>query len=196
MDSQIKIRGYRIEIAEIEQHLLRLGGIKEVAVLLREQEAYKQLCAYYSSGPDLTAEEVKSSLSRVLPDYMVPDLFVKLDKLPLNANGKIDRPMLPEPVRSIRTDLPSGIETGTGNKVEEALLELWRSTLQNEHIGTKDNFFACGGHSIKAMALIARIKKTFAVPFSIKDLYMHPTVESASSLLEQQLTQASAKCRR
>ena len=193
VDSQIKIRGYRIEIAEIEQHLLRLGGIKEVAVLLREQEADKQLCAYYSSGPDLTAEEVKSSLSRVLPDYMVPDLFVKLDKLPLGANGKIDRSMLPEPVSSKRTDLPSGRETGTGNKVEEALLELWRSTLQNEHIGTKDNFFACGGHSIKAMALIARIKKTFAVPFSIKDLYMHPTVESASSLLEQQLTQASAE---
>ncbi|TBL76113.1 non-ribosomal peptide synthetase [Paenibacillus thalictri] len=197
-DHQVKIRGYRIEIAEIEQHLLRIAGVKEAVVVVEGNGADKELHAYYSTGAGaeetLSADSVKQHLRRMLPDYMLPSRLIALDKMPLNTNGKIDRQSLPEAASS-RTasgsasepaDEPQAADGGEESERERQLLTLWREVLQREDVGVQDSFFECGGHSIKAMMLVAKVRQLLGVPFSIKSLFQNPSVHASARLLAAQ----------
>jgi acyl-coenzyme A synthetase/AMP-(fatty) acid ligase len=104
LDFQLKIRGYRIELGEIEQAMVQLGEIKESAVLVKQDgDDQNWLCGYFVADSKIDSSKVKSLLARSLPDYMIPQTLVKMESMPLNTSGKIDRHALPEPEQQTRT---------------------------------------------------------------------------------------------
>ncbi|MGI6114403.1 MAG: non-ribosomal peptide synthetase, partial [Mahellales bacterium] len=133
MDNQVKIRGYRIELGEIEEHLLKQDGVKEAVVVDKEDKnGKKYLCAYLVCDNGITDMQLKDALSQELPSYMVPSSFTRLDKLPLNPNGKIDRKALPEP--------EIGLNTSKGyskprNDIDRKLIDIWSKVLNVKGIG-------------------------------------------------------------
>ncbi|CAI6068591.1 Plipastatin synthase subunit B [Paenibacillus sp. JJ-100] len=170
-DQQIKIRGFRIELGEIEHRLSEHEQIREAAVLVRG-EAEKYLCAYYTSYVDLTASELKEYLIACLPDYMVPTIFVQLEDMPHNANGKINRRGLPEPVN----ERNEGEVVPARNDTEKALVSIWMEILEIKRVSIEDNFFTLGGHSLKATILVSRIQGELGVDVTVRDIFEYPTV--------------------
>ncbi|MGE5629551.1 MAG: non-ribosomal peptide synthetase, partial [Caulobacteraceae bacterium] len=175
IDYQVKIRGYRIELGEIESQLLKAEGIKEAVVLDKEDaQGNKYLCAYIVSEREIAVPELKKSLSQKLPDYMIPAYFMQIEKIPLTPNGKINRRALPEPDGEINT----GAEyTAPRNEVEEKLAKIWSEVLGVGRIGINDDFFALGGHSLKAIKIVSVIQKELVAEISVGDIFSRPTVD-------------------
>jgi hypothetical protein len=154
-DFQVKIRGNRIELGEIEARLLEHERIREAVVVAQEEGGGgKRLIAYYTSAdPQVGAEELRSHVRGKLPEYMVPGAYVRLEQLPLTANGKLDRKALPAPEapgNASRYEAPQ-------NFIEEAVAKIWCDILKLERVGRHDNFFELGGHSLLAITLIERM---------------------------------------
>jgi len=185
LDDQIKIRGYRIEPAEIEHHILQHPSVKQTLVLAREMsDSGKELVAYITAkeGPrEGLTEELREWLNRSLPDYMVPSHIVCLKKMPLNANGKVDRAVLPDPVSA---DQPIPVQyEAPATETEQEVLAIWEEVLGRSQIGVTDNFFDRGGHSLriaKAMSLIER-KLGVAVPLTV--FFTHPTIRELAAYI-------------
>jgi amino acid adenylation domain-containing protein len=169
IDHQVKIRGFRIELGEIENRLLEVEEIKEVVVIARDDNLGQDyLCAYIVSLSDVNPQEIKAGLSRTLPSYMIPAHVVKLDRIPLTSNNKINRKALPA------LELKAGESyAAPGNEVELKMVELWSEMLaiEKEVIGINDDFFELGGHSIKASLLAARIHETFQVNIPLREIF-------------------------
>ncbi|WP_394824378.1 non-ribosomal peptide synthase/polyketide synthase [Pendulispora albinea] len=156
-DDQVKIRGFRIELGEIEARLGSCPGVREAAVLVREDEpGEKRLVGYYAAAEPVAVENLRAHLSSVLPDYMVPAAYVYLETLPLTAHGKLDRLALPAPDDDAYT--ARGYEAPRG-EVETILAGLWSELLQRERVGRRDNFFELGGHSLLAVTLMERMRR-------------------------------------
>ncbi|PEU19965.1 non-ribosomal peptide synthetase, partial [Bacillus wiedmannii] len=183
IDHQVKIRGYRIELEEIESQLSAHQDIEDVVVIARKDKENNQyLCAYIISEKVLRARDIREYLEQGLPDYMIPAYFVKLDKLPLTTNGKVDRKALPEPDGSIDT----GVEyEAPRNEVEEKLVEIWRSIIGVEDIGINHNFFVSGGDSIKALQIISRLSK-IGLKLEMKDLFAHPKIKDLGKYIKEE----------
>ena len=183
IDHQVKIRGFRIETDEIEAQLLKHGYIKEAVVIAREDESgEKYLCAYIVADREITVAELREYLSKELPDYMIPSFFVKLDKLPMTPNGKVDRKVLPEPDGSINT----GVEyEAPSNMIEERLVKLWQEVLKIDLVGVNHNFFELGGHSLKATVLISRVHKEFNVEMPLKEVFNRQTVKEQAKYIKE-----------
>ena len=182
MDHQVKIRGFRIELGEIESQLSKHESIKEAVVVAREhQDGSRNLCAYIVSERELTFGEMREYLSRALPDYMIPSYFVQLDKLPLNANGKIDRKALPEPDGSVSTGV--GYEA-PGNQLEEELVKIWKDILGVDRIGINDNFFELGGHSLRATVLVSKVHKLLNIKMSLEEVFSNQTVAAQAKVIQ------------
>jgi amino acid adenylation domain-containing protein len=159
-DFQVKIRGFRIELGEIEAQLAQHPAVREAVVVAREDQAGDQrLVAYYTVKTDtgvVEAEELRRYLAAVLPDYMVPSAYVKLDGLPLTANGKLDRKGLPAPDATAYAARGYAAPVG---EIETRLAEIWAEVLGLERVGRHDNFFELGGHSLLAVRVIARLQQ-------------------------------------
>ncbi|WP_434291980.1 condensation domain-containing protein, partial [Clostridium botulinum] len=181
IDNQVKIRGFRIELGEIENKLLQHENIKEAAVLVKEnKDSEKYICAYVVSEKNLEELDLKSHLKETLPEYMVPAYFVELEKMPLTANGKLNRRALPEPnldANLVEYEAPR-------NKVEETLAKIWSEILGIEKIGINDNFFDLGGHSLKATILMSKIHKELSREVPLKELFKSPTIKDLSKYIE------------
>ncbi|MFH7375344.1 amino acid adenylation domain-containing protein, partial [Pseudomonas syringae pv. tagetis] len=168
IDHQVKIRGFRIELGEIEARLQAHPTVREVIVLALDG----QLAAYLvPTEPDqdqqTLRETLKTGLRANLPEYMVPTHFIVLDKMPLTANGKLDRKALPAPDASqLQTTYiaPQG-------ELEQQLAAIWADVLKIEQVGRADNFFELGGHSLLATQVISRIRQQLAVELSLRDLF-------------------------
>src|SRR4030095_7367954 len=162
IDDQVKIRGYRIEPGEIENRLLQHKEVREAVVLARGlRDSSLDLVAYVvpanaeSRESGDWSQELRRFLSEQLPNYMIPSYFIKLDLLPLTANGKVDKTALPDP-GEVDIDRTTGY-TAPRSRLEEQLAGIWQEVLQVEPIGIHDNFFELGGHSLKAMQIVSRI---------------------------------------
>ncbi|MQY03035.1 non-ribosomal peptide synthetase [Actinomadura macrotermitis] len=153
-DDQVKIRGYRVEPGEVEAVLAMSAGVTDALALVREDRpGHKRLVAYVVGGPELDPAVVREFAAGLLPDYMVPAAVVRLDELPLTANGKIDRAALPAPGFA-------GTEgRAPANATEATLCELFAGVLRLEKVGVDDGFFDLGGDSIMSMQLVARARK-------------------------------------
>jgi amino acid adenylation domain-containing protein/non-ribosomal peptide synthase protein (TIGR01720 family) len=175
IDNQVKLRGFRIELGEIESVLSQHQAVKETVVILYESDDNKQLVAYLttdSESNDLVAS-LKALLKASLPDYMVPSQFIVLDKLPLTPNGKIDRRVL----SSLSVEKPSSDHFVAPRTDEEKLLAgIWAEVLSTPQVGLHDNFFELGGHSLLATQLVSRIRQTFHIELSVRQLFESPTV--------------------
>jgi len=179
VDFQVKIRGFRIELSEIEQALLAVETIRRTVVLARsDDDGNKYLCAYYEADAEIPLTELKQKLARSLPDYMIPSALVWLAAMPINRNGKIDRPALPDPEFS-RVE---GEVVPPGSPIEEDIAAAWRSVLKEWRGGIHDNFFEVGGDSLRAIALVAQLQKNFNV--RIADIFAYPSIAQQGRKLE------------
>ncbi|MFF2129513.1 amino acid adenylation domain-containing protein, partial [Streptomyces olivochromogenes] len=146
-DDQVKIRGFRVELGEVESALLTHAGVEDaVVVSWQEDLGRRRLVAYVVTDSDLPTAELRGHLSGSLPEYMVPAVFVRLDRLPLTPSGKVDRRALPEPVVDISQ--LAGSYVAPRSEAEEALARVWADVLGVDRVGVHDNFFELGGDSI------------------------------------------------
>ncbi|MFO0762661.1 MAG: amino acid adenylation domain-containing protein [Byssovorax sp.] len=173
IDHQVKVRGFRIELGEIELCLLRQPAVREVVVVAREDlPGDKRLVAYLSFADDKHAgvHELRAFVAERLPDFMVPQAFVVLERLPLTPNGKIDRKALPAPDLGESSDAP---HVAPRSPVEEALVGLYAEVLRLavEAVGVHHGFFELGGHSLLATQLVSRIRATFGVELPLRAVF-------------------------
>jgi amino acid adenylation domain-containing protein len=176
IDRQVKIRGYRIELGEIEDALLQHSSIKE-AVVESQPNQYGQgvLMAYIVSQQDITVKSLRAYLSGKLSSYMIPSVFIPLDKIPLTTNGKVDRQALAK----IDPRISTGSEyVAPRNDIETRIALTWASVLiKTEPIGIYDSFFDLGGDSLKATLVAAKIERDFNIRISVKDIFDVPTID-------------------
>jgi amino acid adenylation domain-containing protein len=180
-DQQVKLRGFRIELGEIETRVAACAGVKDVAVLVREDApGDKRLVAYCTplvAGETLDIEGLHSTLQGQLPDYMVPAAYVQLPVLPLTANGKLDRKALPAPDASAL--LSRAYEAPLG-EVEITLARIWAEVLKVEQVGRHDHFFELGGHSLLAVSLIERMRQV-GLSADVRVLFNQPTLAALAA---------------
>jgi amino acid adenylation domain-containing protein len=182
VDHQVKIRGFRIELGDIEAQLRRETGVSDAVAVVRGQpDGTQQLVAYLAGPPTLDTEAIRTRLGRRLPDYMVPQIFVRLDAFPLTANGKLDRSGLPDP--GLQNTSASTPYVAPRSRPEEILAGIWQTVLQVERVGVHDNFFALGGDSIRTLQVIARANRE-GVKLTPKQLFEHQTIASAVAVAQ------------
>lgn len=187
-DQQVKIRGFRVELGEIEAVLGQYPEVREAVVILRQdKDDYSYLAAYIvPTIPDEypSANALRDFLQEKIPNYMVPSVFVPLEKLPLTPNGKLDRRALPVPDQAQHL---SGLDfVATSNEVEEQLTVIWQDLLRVPSIGIHDDFFALGGHSLMAVRLFARVEQEFGVNLPLTSLFREATIRHLAQLINQQ----------
>ncbi len=175
-DFQVKIRGHRVECGEIEAALARHAAVRQTAVVYREHsQGEKALIAYvtFHFARYASVDELRSFLASLLPDYMLPAVFVMLDEFPKLANGKTDRKQLPAP-GCVRPEL--GYAFVAPRTVRERhLIRVWEQTLGLEGLGADDNFFDLGGDSLKVASALARLGPTPRGTVSYREFFDHPT---------------------
>ncbi|MCP4147899.1 MAG: AMP-binding protein, partial [bacterium] len=197
IDQQVKIRGYRIELGEIESHLSKHSSVETAAVLVREDnDGDRYLCAYIvtanpeesqegENAPSMT-ETLRTHSMQALPGYMIPPYFIQVDRIPRTAGGKIDRGNLPLPRDVLKKDNDI---TPPRNRAEQKLARIWEDVLfgeesENTVIGIDSNFFEMGGHSLKAITLLAKINKGFDVNIPLATLFEIATIRELADYMK------------
>jgi amino acid adenylation domain-containing protein len=186
IDDQIKILGYRIEPNEIVAVLDRHPSIQSSVVVARGNSCEeKRLVAYLvlrNSNPP-AAEDLRTFLSKELPDYMLPSIFVSVEAMPLTPNGKVDRAALPHPnTENTIRDEPF---TAPGTPIEQRLAKILTTLLNLKEVSVNDNFFLLGGHSLLGTQLIAKIRGAFGVELGLRTLFDTPTIADLSTEIER-----------
>jgi amino acid adenylation domain-containing protein len=185
-DRQVKIRGYRIECGEIETQLLTHPVITAAAVKSHtDDNGNARLSAYFETegGKQVADNDIRSHLQTILPEHMIPATFQTLERLPQNANGKVDYGALPEP----HTDRP---DTGTEfvaarNDTERTIAQIWSEVLNIDSIGIYDNFFDLGGHSLLATEIIDRIEGELGISgLDVRAVFDYPTIAELTASLD------------
>jgi amino acid adenylation domain-containing protein len=182
-DDQVKIRGFRVELNEVETALRRLPAVADAAVLARPaSDGTRELVAWIVARPDyeLSFSRLRSELAQWLPEYMMPNDFTVLDKLPLNTNRKVNRKALE---KSSGRRLTGATVSAPRNGVENRLCALWQDLLRHRRVGIHDNFFDLGGHSLLAMRLLTGLEKQFGAKISLATLFAAPTIAEMARLI-------------
>ena len=170
-DSQVKLRGLRIELSEIGAVLSSHPSVKESTACVRNFRGRDLIIAYYTEKEEEKADELelRTYLASLLPEYMLPDIFMCLDRIPLTANGKVDERHLPLPTEA------EAAGTAAGRKAKgplaEALTALFAKTLQRDDLSEESDYFLCGGNSLNAMELLGDIEETLGRRLRVSDLY-------------------------
>ncbi len=209
-DSQVKIRSHRIELGEIESVLAGQEILSNAAVIVDGHDSEeRKLIAYVCPSANWLAEKaaafnadysqthladylrlpairgelaelLESALKKQLPDYMVPSLYIPLERIPLNLNNKVDKKALPIPDEN---DLRRQAYIAPRDEIEEKLCQLWQEHLKINQIGIYDNFFSLGGHSLLAVKITAAIRNTLTNHFSMHELFANPTIAQIASVI-------------
>jgi amino acid adenylation domain-containing protein len=186
-DSQVKIRGFRIEINEIEAYLEKIPTIRQCLVIPdRNPDGSMSLSAYLvlEKNSQLSAKDIRLSLKKSIPEYMIPNRFFVVDKLLATPSGKVDRNVLPTSCISLCSTKESVVPD---NDIEKALKEIWSSVLKIEDLGTNDDFFELGGNSLSGMSIISLIQARFSVNLSIRKLFDFPTIYTLAKEIENEM---------
>ncbi|MEU7630994.1 non-ribosomal peptide synthase/polyketide synthase [Nocardia sp. NPDC049220] len=180
-DFQVKIRGFRIELGEVEAALRTLSEVAQTAVLVKSSPHTGDRLVAYLVPADTTVDvaRVKSALSTGLPSYMVPDAFVVLDALPLNANGKLDRKALPDP------EFEAKVFRAPSTPIEEIVADVFAEVLGADRVGADDDFFALGGNSLLATQVAARVGRALDAKVPVRTLFEVSTVAGLAQRVEQ-----------
>jgi len=189
MDDQVKVRGYRIELGEIAAHLNRFPGVEASIAAVRDAgTSSAALVAYVVAARDaqLSATKLREFLTRSLPDYMIPALFVSIAQMPVTVNGKLDKAALPEATadKLLNDASVNGVSNGVvaeANGMQRRISALVASILGRPSIDANENFFMLGGHSMLGVELVARIRDTFGVKLTLRQLFTAPTVAALSN---------------
>ncbi|MEM8953162.1 MAG: amino acid adenylation domain-containing protein [Verrucomicrobiota bacterium] len=186
LDHQVKIRGFRVEPGEIESKLTEHPAVRQCKVLAQGQDAgSKILVAYASPSTEekIDGKTLKSWLQSQLPDFMIPSVFVIIEELPVNANGKIDTHALP--THSVSSEATDQLHTAPETETENELVAIWEELLEQSPIGIDEDFFTLGGHSLVGMRLFARLQKTFGVSLPLATLFQAPTVRLLADAIDK-----------
>ena len=179
----MKVRGVRVELGEIENLLRKQEGIKDVAVIDREDASgYNYLCAYVVIEEGVKIEEINRVMEEELAEYQVPGAYVEMEELPRTISGKVDRRRLPRP-----GERRAGMEEyeAASREVEERLVGMWEELLGVERIGIRDNFFRIGGHSLMATQVVSRIREEYGVEIELREMFEGPTVAGLGERIEE-----------
>ncbi|MFA5910705.1 MAG: amino acid adenylation domain-containing protein [Vicinamibacterales bacterium] len=182
LDHQVKLRGFRIEPGEIESVLGSHPAVAHCAVMVRGADSDAALVAYYVANPgaeEVSADALRDHLRRSVPDYMLPSAFVRLERMPLTPNGKIDRAQLPAVERP---PAPGG--EAPVDDTERAIARLWESVLQVSAPARDANFFDLGGHSLLIVHLHQRLVESLGATCDTLDLFRYPTIRQQAALLD------------
>ncbi|KAG0223092.1 hypothetical protein BGW42_006104 [Actinomortierella wolfii] len=184
-DDQIKIRGFRVELGEIEDRLTEHPLIKEAVVVVKGVDEHKRLVAYIGADPDADGNGqlvhvLRDHLKQCLPEYMVPSAYVRMNRLPVTNNGKVDRRALPDPDNSA---FMMEAYSAPVDETEIALAAIWSDLLKMDNIGRHDNFFNLGGHSLLAMRMIAIVRSQLGLELNLKTLFVSPTIAELATVL-------------
>ncbi|MGB3203984.1 MAG: amino acid adenylation domain-containing protein [Crinalium sp.] len=191
IDHQVKIRGFRIELGEIETLLRQHPKVKEVVAIATEDIANKHIVAYILPNTFNSDEktlwgsisnELRQFLKDKLPEYMIPSAFVMLDKLPLTANGKLDRRQLPTP-QNFNHNLNDQNFVYPRTATEVTLAKIWTEILNVERVSIHDNFFDLGGNSLLAIRLLNQIQAQFQRELPLSTLFLNPTISEIAANL-------------
>ena len=187
-DFQVKVRGYRIEMGEIEAALAEHDDVREVVVIAQRSggSGDKRIVAYLvaNEGKEPSARVLREFLEERLPSYKVPSVFVKMDSLPLTANGKVDRRALPKPDQK-RIEDDERVETSR-TPAEELMAGIWSDVLGYQQVGINQNFFDLGGHSLLATQIISRVRSTFDTEVPLRWIFESPTVAGLAARIEDE----------
>jgi len=187
IDNQVKVRGYRIELGEIEAVLNAHPKIQQAVAIAREDQlGQTSIFAYLTCSQPEHSEasllsKLRNCLQAELPTYMMPAAFVFLDAFPLMPNGKIDRRSLPKPEQN-RQSLTVPY-TAPQTAIEQAIAQVWQEVLHANEVGTNDNFFDLGGHSLLLVQVKARLQEILERDISVVELFQHPTISSLARYL-------------
>ncbi|WP_308907806.1 non-ribosomal peptide synthetase [Pseudomonas canadensis] len=186
VDHQVKIRGYRIELGEIEARLHEQPEVRDAAVGVQEGVNGKHLVGYLVAAdealnPSERLDRIKQRLRAELPEYMVPLHWLWLDRLPLNANGKLDRKALPALEIG---QLQSQDYLAPRNELETTLAAIWAEVLKVERVGVQDNFFELGGHSLLATQIASRVQKTLQRDVPLRAMFECSTVGELAEYID------------
>ncbi len=183
IDHQVKLRGFRIELGEIEAQLINQESVRDAVVVLDADRLVAYIVAI--DGSDLDNDLLFQALKTSLPEYMVPQIYIELETLPLTANGKVDRKALPKPgdehMAHAQYEAPQ-------SEAEIKLAELWQDLLNVEQVGKHDNFFTLGGHSLLTMRLLSQIRNTFHGELSIRQIFEEPNLQQMAQNIQTSMT--------
>ncbi|URZ17241.1 non-ribosomal peptide synthetase [Clostridium felsineum] len=185
LDNQIKVRGYRIELDEIEKSLNMYSHIKNSAVIAKEgNHGDKYLVSYYTSNVEIDNSKIYAFLSNIIPDYMIPHDYIRIDKFPLTPNGKINKKaLLSLEIKSSCKDIKNSLfESGVGKDI----YDIWVKILNKDNIRINDRFFEIGGDSLSLVAMHAEIEKKYPGKISVTDIFANPTLYKVISFIEKQ----------
>ncbi|GAB3488159.1 non-ribosomal peptide synthase/polyketide synthase [Amycolatopsis cihanbeyliensis] len=179
VDNQVKVRGFRIELGEIEAVLGEHSGVRDVAVLVEETSSGDPRLVGYLVLDGVDVPAVRDWAGTRLPSYLMPAVFVVLDRLPLTANGKLDRSALPA------VTVGDGEYVAPSSPVEETVAEIWAEVLELTRVSVREDFFALGGHSLAAVQVIARLRRAFGVEVPVRRLFAAPTVAGLARVVAE-----------
>ncbi|MBD8496930.1 non-ribosomal peptide synthetase [Paenibacillus arenosi] len=189
-DHQVKIRGHRIELGEVENRLAELPGVKESVVTVSSRAGEESFLCAYVTGTTTDISVLKKQLTERLPDYMVPEYVVLLERLPLTPNGKVDRKALLEPDGETVGGMTSYKEPSTD--IERKLAVIWSEVLGIEQVGVNDSFFDLGGHSLKMMSISGKIQKEYGYKITMNQIFEYPTIKALSNFIEQHVNKENS----
>ncbi|RSC93316.1 condensation domain-containing protein [Tenacibaculum singaporense] len=183
-DDQVKIRGNRVELGEVENNLQKHKKVKNAVVVPKEIDNGEVfLVGYFESSIEISSVELRNFMKEFLPDYMIPQYFVKLDKIPLTTSGKINKQELPNVDYNTFQQVNNYV--APRNDIEIKLVDIWKRVLKKEKVSVYDDFFVLGGHSLKATNLINEYQKIFNVKLGINEIFLNTTLYSHISLLNK-----------
>lgn len=182
IDEQVKIRGFRIELGEVDYCIRKVEGVQAVAVIAKKDKfGDMALFAYVVASDEVTIQKIREETATMVPEYMLPSYWMKLDEIPVTRNGKLDKKALPEIV------IDSKIEyVPPKNHTEKMLCDMFCTILKKEKIGITDSFFELGGDSIKAMKLVTLIRGQ-GYEFAISEAMKLETVQNIAAALEKEV---------
>ncbi|MCP4216113.1 MAG: AMP-binding protein, partial [bacterium] len=185
LDNQVKIRGNRIELGDIESQLLQNEHVKEATVDIRESVAGREkfLCAYLVMNSKIDIYDIRQFLASRVPDYMVPRYLVRMKSMPLTAAGKVNRNALPVPEMQMEEEY-----TPPTDRVEKKMVDIWARVLEipAEKVGIDRDFFALGGHSLKATVLTSAIRKGLGVKLPLAHIFKYPNIRGLAEAVRQE----------
>ncbi len=193
MDDQTKVRGFRVEPSEIGAILGRHAGILQSVVVARQSPGGEHhLVGYVVPRPQgfPTLSELREHMRARVPDYMVPEKFVRLESMPLSPNGKFSRNDLPEPTEA--NTLQEQRFTAPRTEMEKTVAQILAGLLGVEKVDVEGNFFVLGAHSLIGAQLIARLRRIVGVEMSLRVLFAAPTVAALSAEIERLLASRRA----
>jgi iturin family lipopeptide synthetase A len=182
LDFQVKIRGHRIELGEIEYRLLKHKEIRETVVTVTQENRENTLCAYIVSDTDLTVTQLREYLAKDIPEQMIPAYFIKIDKIPLKPNGKVDRKAL----EGNNAKLATGTQyVEPGNETEEIIAKIWQEVLNLEKVSANDSFFEIGGNSLSLITVNSRLKKAIEKDIPLVYMFRYTTIRHMARYIDR-----------